>query len=92
MAQQLGNIGSEVDRVLKWQDKDQVKFQKAFERALELLDLTIQDSRWVNRLREIARAREVLCDALTGGKNYQSSLKDINKYFFSFALLARIKK
>jgi hypothetical protein len=88
----MGNIGSEVDRALKWQDKDQTKFQNAFERALELLDLTIQDTRWANRLREITRAREILCDAFTGGKTYQSTLEDINKYFFSFALLASIKK
>lgn len=92
LAEQLGNIGSEVDRALKWKNKDQAKFQKAFERALELLDLTVQDSRWKNRLSEIVRAREVLCDALTGGKNYQSCPEDLNKYFLSFALLARRQK
>ncbi len=92
LAEQMGNIGSEVDRAVKWQDKDREKFQNSFERALELLDLTIQDSRWANRLQEIVRAREVLCDALTDGKEYHSSLKQINKYFFYFALLARIQK
>lgn len=92
LAEQLGNIGSEVDRAIKWRNKDNIKFQNSFERALELLDLTIQDSRWKNRLREIVRAREILCDAITGGETYGSSLKDINKYFFNFAFLARIQK
>src|SRR5262249_58126211 len=39
-------------------------------RALELLDLTLEDPRWRNRLFEITRARELLCAAvLDGGRN-----------------------
>ena len=90
--EQMGNVGSEVHRALLWREKDKNIFQNSIYRALELLDLTIQDPRWINRLREITRAREILCDAFTGGKIYHSSLEDINKYFFSFALLARIQK
>jgi hypothetical protein len=89
LAEQLGNIGSEVSRALTWQKKDTKLFDANIVRALELFDLTLDDPRWRGRLREIARAREVLCDAASGGKEYGSSLEDMNRYLFQFALLAR---
>ncbi len=92
LAQQLGNIGGEISRALNWRDKDQKSYENAIYRALELLDLTISDPRWKNRLKEIVRARELLCDAVLGGKEYKTSLNDLDRYFFHFALAARILK
>ena len=89
LAEQMANIGSEVSRSHKWQGKDKNIFWGAVERALELFDLTLMDSRWKGRLREIARVREVFCDAITGGKEYKSSLKDLDRYFFYYAFCAR---
>ena len=91
LVQQLGDIGSETSRALNWQDKDQKSYENAIYRALELLDLTTSDSRWKNRLKEIVRVRELLCDAVLGGKEYKTSLKDLDRYFFHFAFAARIK-
>ena len=91
LAEQLGNVGSEISRALNWRDKDQKSYENAIYRALELLDLTISDSRWKNRLKEIVRVRELLCDAVLGGKEYKTSLKDLDRYFFHFAFAARIK-
>ncbi len=42
--------------------------EQAFDRAVELLDLTIADERWKGRRKELTRARELLCDAMFGGK------------------------
>lgn len=90
LAEQMANIGSEVSRACKWQGKDKNIFWNAVKRALELFDLTLEDSRWRGgRLREIARVREVFCDAVLGGKNYQTSLKDLERYFLPFVFLAR---
>jgi hypothetical protein len=89
LMEQLGNIGSEVARALRWQEKDDKLFQGAVNRALELFDLTIQDIRWKGRLKEITRARDIFCDAISGGKEYNSKLKDLEHYFFTFALIAR---
>lgn len=58
-------------------------------RALELLDLSLRDPRWRLRLKELARSREMLCDAWLGGKEFGSSLEGLNRYFFHFALAAR---
>lgn len=89
LAEQLGNIGSEVYRVARWQGKDEKLFENAVFRTLELFDLTLEDKRWKNRRWEIARAREVFCDEVYGGKLYKSSFKDLLRYFDIFALAAR---
>lgn len=41
--------------------------------------------------RAIARAREVFCDAISGGREYKSSLEDLERYFGQFAYAARVK-
>lgn len=92
LAEQLGNIGSEINRAINCRDKDKKSYENAINRALELLDLTINDSRWQNRLKEIVRSRELLCDVILGGREYKTSLKDLNRYFFYFALAARINR
>ena len=92
LIEQMGNISSEINRALNWRDKDQKIYENAIDRALELLDLTISDPRWQNRLKEIVRTRELLCDAILGGKEYKTSLNDLDRYFFNFALAARLKK
>lgn len=107
LAEQLGNIGSEVARAHHWQEKDEQLFWHSIERALELFDFTLDDPRWRKpisqrtgglgrrslgeggRLREIARAREVFCNAILGRKEYKISLEDLSRYFLFFAYAAR---
>ena len=89
LAEQLANIGSEVSRARNWQGRDENIFWGAVSRALELFDLTLMDSRWKGRLREIARVREVFCDVLLGENNYQSSLKDLERYFLPFTFFVQ---
>lgn len=91
LAEQLGNIGGEVLRVWRAENKDEKLFEQAKVRALELFDLTIDDQRWNGRHQEIARAREVFCDALYGGHLYQSSFQDLVRYFDQFAFAARAR-
>lgn len=89
LMEQLGHIGSEISRANIWQYKDEKFFNGSVERALELFDLTLEDPRWRSRLREINRAREVFIDAIFKGKEYGSTLADIDRYFLNFALAAR---
>lgn len=58
--QQLLMIGSEFLRAKTWQYKDKEKFFSALERALELIDLTLQDFRWKRNLRMILKLRELV--------------------------------
>ncbi len=89
LAEQLGNIGSEVGRAAKWQMKDDNSFWSAVSRAMELFDLTQRDLRWNSRRQELDRAREVFADAVLGGKLYKGNLKELEKYFLPFALRAQ---
>jgi hypothetical protein len=89
LVEQLANVGAEVGRMLRWRDTDERLAARAFDRALDLLDLTLADPRWRGRLKEIARARELLCDAESGGLQYGTSLQDLDRYFLAFAVAAR---
>ena len=64
----------------------------AVDRALELMDLTIEDPRWRKRLKEILRAREVICDRFYGTNEYRTTDELLQKYFLQFALAARKDK
>jgi len=87
--QQMGNIGSEISRAINWKERNNDLYEKAIFRALELIDITLSDNRLINRLKEITRLREVVCDAYLGGKEYGSTLESIEKYLNQFALSAR---
>ena len=89
LEEQLANIGAEVGRASKWQNKDQKIFKGAMFRALELFDLTINDSRWRGHLKEIGRVRELFCEAAEKGEIFNTTLKDLENYFMPFTLLAR---
>lgn len=88
LAEQMGNIGSEIHRMVLSQNKDPLKLNSAMDRALELIDLTLSDRRWLKGYKEIARVREVLCDIFFGQNQYNTSLKELDDYFFKFGLLA----
>jgi hypothetical protein len=92
LAEQLANVGSEVGRLRRWRGRDERLATAAFERALELLDLTLADARWRGRLKEIARVRELLCDAAAGGQEYGTTLEALDRYFLAFAVAARARR
>ncbi len=90
-AEQMANIGSEVERTILWREKNQEWSLKAFDRALELLDLSISDlkKRTGPRLKELLRTREVLVDYFLFDNIYASSDDLWRKYFSPFYFLAR---
>lgn len=91
LAEQLANIGSEVGRAAKWQEKDSKIFYGAVTRALELFNLTLEDQRWRGRLIEIGRVKESFCDGVLGGKEYGTDLLKLENYFYPFMNLTALK-
>ncbi|MFH1412471.1 MAG: hypothetical protein ABIG10_00375 [bacterium] len=90
LAEQMANIGSEVIRTINWRNKGNKEYADlAFDRALELLDLTIADSKNKKRLKEIVRLREVLADYFVFDNIYKSSDKSWQNYFMAFNYAAR---
>lgn len=91
LVEQLANIGSEVGRAIKWRNKGHKHYsQIAFERALELLSLTIDDPKNRFRLKEPTRLYELLVDYFVGDNFYGSSDEFWNRYFLAFAYAARV--
>lgn len=90
--EQMANIGSEVERAINWKNKGDEEYSKmAFERALELIDLTIADEKNRKRLREITRVREALADYFVGGNQFSSSDQSWKNYFYAFAFASRLR-
>ena len=90
LVDQLANIGSEFSRAARAKSSgNQLRFAGALDRCLELFDLTLADERWHGRRREIARAREVVCDFLVGQNEYASTGDSLDRYFLQFATAAR---
>ena len=92
LAEQLGNVGSEISRAVRWTSRNPDVARAALYRALELLDLTLADPRHRAsraRLREIARTREVVVDFFAGPNHYGSTGPSLQKYFDAYALAAR---
>lgn len=92
LAEQFGHIGSEVSRAIRWSTRNPEIARAALYRGLELFDLMLDDPQHrqsPGRLREIARAREVVVDFLAGSNEYGSTAASLQKYFDHFALAAR---
>jgi len=88
--EQMANIGSDVFRAIKWKNKSEEKSARlAFERALELIDLTVEDPKNLKRLDEILRVRECLVDYFAGQNEFKSTDEFWKKYFMQFNYLAR---
>lgn len=88
--EQMANIGSEVDRALNWRAKRNNDYcRRSFERALELIDLTLECGGAATRLKELARTREAVVDYFFGANEYGSTEGSWRKYFFYFAYAAR---
>ena len=87
LEEQFANIGSEIHRLISAEkNHDHARFYAAFDRALELIDLSLSDPRWKTGYKEIARLREILCGLYFGRNEYDTSLQDLDDYFFRFAL------
>lgn len=91
LVEQMGNVGSEVSRALKWKSRDPAIARGALERALELIDLTLDDARHrasIARMREICRVRETMLDFFLGRNHCGWTEASLMRYFDAFAVAA----
>ncbi len=89
LSEQMGNIGSEVHRAIKWKSKNLERATKAAERALELFDLTSDDpdsESHPGKLGEVCRAREEFCDYFYGDNEFGTDPVRLMRYYDYFAM------
>jgi hypothetical protein len=92
-AEQMANVGSEIERTISWKAKGRPDYSgRAFERAIELLDLTIADHRNRKRLKELLRVREALADCFVFDNTYHSTPESWQRYFRCFLTAIRGKR
>lgn len=91
-SEQLAHIGSEVERAISWRKKENTDYsRRAFERALELCDLTLRQPLPEPRLKEVARVRAALVDDFDGTNSFHSTDSAWQRYFAAFTYAAAIK-
>ena len=64
-SQQLLTIGAEFMRANVWQRRDKEKFLLALERALQLIDFSISDSKWKDSLGMLLGFRDIVAEFYT---------------------------
>lgn len=92
-AEQMANVGSEIERTISWKSRGRQDYSdRAFDRAIELLDLTIADAGNRARLRELLRVREALADCFAFDNAYKSTPESWQRYFRCFLFAVRGKR
>ncbi len=92
--EQMGNIGSEVGRTFRYfRKKDEQRFSIAFEMALELFELTLQDERWLglNTEKEVIRTRDLFCSLVKNSEltnELENEMNNLDEYFLQYGALA----
>jgi hypothetical protein len=80
--QQILMIGSELERVKsRLLNNDRENINPCYERIFELVDLTIEDKKWENKLGELLRFREVI------GELYMQKEKDFELNLLAYNTL-----
>lgn len=79
--EQMANIGSEVYRAITWKKKNKEYSHQAFDRSLELFDLTKNSKLSYAQYKELTRMREIWVDYYEYGNSYHSTEESINAYF-----------
>lgn len=92
--EQLANVGMDIERTIQWKKNGNQEYsQQAFERAMELLDLTIADTKNQKGTRkELTRVREALKDYFVFDNEYVSTNEFWQSYFYDFAYAAAIAR
>lgn len=78
--QQIGNIGSELNRALHWERKaDQMSRDAALERALDLIRMSLS-TRTPSKLREMTRFEEAVCHCFANSSEYEITIADLETF------------
>ncbi len=88
----MANVGSEIEWTISNRGRNEKDSTAAFERGLELLDLTIADPRHRRRLRELTRLRETLADYFVFDNCYGSTDESWRRYFHAFTYAAALRR
>lgn len=82
---QISNIGSEVSRAISWKNKGNEKRKLGFcDKAVEFLELSMQDPKNAHRVEEFRFCVEELLDYFKGDNVYGTTDEMLHKYYDAF--------
>ena len=82
---QISNIGGEVERAIRWKNKnDSERTDEFLKKALELLALTKSDPKNAHRIGELSFCEEELKDFFAGENYYNTTEEMLLKYYNAF--------
>ena len=85
IGEQISNIGSEVNRAIKYKNRtEEDKKRRFYEKAVELLNLTCADPKNKFRLGELQFCIEELTDFFVGTNQYNTTDEMLMKYYDAF--------
>ena len=85
IGEQISNIGSEVNRAIKYKNRNEEDTKRRFyEKAVELLNLTCADPKNKFRLGELQFCIEELTDFFVGTNQYNTTDEMLMKYYDAF--------
>jgi hypothetical protein len=91
LMEQMANIGSEIERAINWREKGNMEYSKmAVDRGLELIGLTIDDSKNRKHLPELLRLNELFIDYFYYDNVFSSADNFWKQYFYPFNYAARV--
>ncbi len=90
--EQLANIGSEIERAIKWRNNNNHdRAMAANNRALELFDLSLNDPKHKVGVKEFCRARELWLDFFIGENQFFQTEDIWHRYVMAYTTAARNK-
>ena len=85
VSMQISNIGSEVSRAINWKNKGNEKRKVGFcEKAIEFLELSMEDPKNKHRAGEFSYCIEELKDYFLGENVYGTTDEMLHKYYDAF--------
>ena len=85
VAVQISNIGSEVNRAIKYKNQQEPeKAERFMNKSIQLLEMTKQDPKNRHRIQEFEFAIEELLDYFIGNNIYGTTDEKLKKYYDAF--------
>ena len=85
ISQQISNVGSEVNRALRWKISGNLQRAESFcSKAIQFLSLSLNDPKNVHRKGELTFCIEELQDYFFGNNFYNTTEEMFHKYYDAF--------
>jgi hypothetical protein len=90
--EQMANLGADVGRTINWHNKDIKLSNNFYFIALELWNLTMNDTKNKKSLKELRLKKKTFVNWFTGKNLNHKVIENLENYFYQFNLAARLNR